>query len=121
MAKKKPEVNKSQEIRDRIDAIPPAELPTAKPKRVLDELKAAGFKIDNSMKSTTSKLLTIAKQNAANSPAAASTASVQPENGRTGQATVEIAIELVKACGSFEAARTTLTKLEQLLQSVPRL
>jgi len=112
MAKKKPEVNKSQAIRAKIEVIPVAELATAKPKHVLDALEAEGWEIDNSMRSTTSRLLTIAKQNAAKP--------VQPENGRTGQASLEMAVEFVKLCGSFQAARTTLASLEQLVQSMTR-
>ena len=110
----------SQAIRAEIAKIPVGELAAAKPSRVLPGLETAGFEITASVRSTTSKLLTKAKTDAANtavegviSVADAVAANRDSEDRR------ELAMRLVEACGgNFETARAEIARLEQFFRRV---
>jgi len=108
---KRGEEGKSEAIRKQIELIPAAKLSNAKPKMILDALEAEGWEIDPSLRSTTSRLLKIAKQ---------STVAPHQDMGKVSQTSLELAVDLVKACGGFEAARSVITKLEHLVQDMPR-
>ena len=98
--KKTTQAGISEAIRVEIAKIPANELVFAKPARVLSCLEAGGIEITASARSTTSKLLTKAKKNAA----------IQTEGGimpfdsiaRESQEDAtrrELAMRLVEACG----------------------
>ena len=110
----------SEAIRAEIAKLPPDELAAAKPSRVFPGLEAAGFEITPSVRSTTSKLLSKAKNDVANptlkgivSVADAVVASRESEDRR------ELAMRLVEACGgNFDSARSEIARLEQFFRRV---
>lgn len=102
----------SEVIRDVIRAIPPKELPTAKPSKVLPGVEEAGFEITPSVRSTVSKLLKKAKEG--NNPHAR----VKELPYRIADRT-DLAMKLVEACGGdFSLVRTEIDRLEKFAKSI---
>jgi hypothetical protein len=110
----------SEAIRAEIAKIPAGELPAAKPARVLPGLETAGFEITPSVRSTTSKLLAKAK-NEAGAGGGGEVISVADAvaAGRASEDRRELAMRLVEACGGdFGLARSVISRLEQFYLNV---
>jgi hypothetical protein len=110
----------SEAIRAEIAKIPAGELVYAKPSRVLPNLKAAGFEITPSVRSTTSKLLAKAKKTAGLQPEG-EVISFAPTGTESAEAVTrrELAMRLVEACGgNFELVRAEVARLEQFAKKI---
>ena len=115
----------AKDIRAEIAKIPAAELATAKPKRILPLLKAAGFEITNSVKSQTSRLLGEAKaaKEKEKSDKSPSRIVVTSDPAAIPSQEViqsrELAMQLVEACGGdFDWVRAEISRLEQFAKSI---
>jgi len=110
----------SEAIRAEIAKIPAGELPAAKPARVLPGLEVAGFEITPSVRSTTSKLLAKAKNEAvAGDGGEVVSVADAVATSRAFEDRRELAMRLVEACdGDFGLARAVIARLEQFYRNV---
>lgn len=110
----------SEVIRDVIRAIPPKELPTAKPSKVLPGVEEAGFEITPSVRSTVSKLLK--KMKAIEDIAGKQGKIIEfPEHALQHHLAdrTDLAMKLVEACGGdFSLVRTEIDRLEKFAKAI---
>ncbi len=103
-------------IRAVIAKIPPSELGTAKPGRVLPYLEAGGIEITPSVRTYTSKLLIEAKS--AQNKVKGEIITFDPTAIQTTERR-ELAMRLIEACGGdFDLVRAEITRLEQFAKKI---